>query len=139
MIALAALGAADTLLIALRQAGVIRRLPEIPGRLFRSNDVVTSPAAFALGVPDGPVGAAAFALIAALTSRLGAGPPRRRPVATLALLGVNGGVVLAGAHYLRQMLSVQKKLCAYCLVASGLGFTLLSLVASEVAALEREG
>lgn len=133
MIGLAGLASADSLLIALRQTGIVRRLPELPGDRWGANQVVTSSAAFALGVPDASLGAAAFAIAAALTSRLGAGAARRRPLAALGLLVTATGIAAAGASYLWQMLVVKKQLCAYCLVASGVGFTLLPMAISEVA------
>lgn len=56
--ALSVLGLLDFAVISLYQLGVIRSLPDPPGRLFDSNRVNASRHAFAMGLPDGPLGAA---------------------------------------------------------------------------------
>ena len=61
---LAALGLADFAIISLYQIGVIRHLPDIPGKVFDSDKVNASHKAYAMGLPDGTTGAALnFAMV----------------------------------------------------------------------------
>src|SRR5881392_3924437 len=87
LIVTAALAAIDAVVVGLRQTGVLRRLPEPPGRVWDSNGIVTSRAAYVVGVPDAPLAAAVFATAMVLASRLGDSPLGRRPLVALALFG----------------------------------------------------
>jgi hypothetical protein len=59
---LSVLGAVDFAIISLYQLGVIRHLPDPPGRIFDSDRVNASHKAYALGVPDGTLGLGLYAL-----------------------------------------------------------------------------
>jgi hypothetical protein len=53
---LAGFGAVDFAIISLYQLGVIRHLPDPPGRLFDSDKVNAAASAYRFGAPDGPLG-----------------------------------------------------------------------------------
>src|SRR5439155_16208228 len=110
VIALSAIALADFALITLRQLGIIKHLPDPPGRWFDSDKINTSKAAHPFGIPDGALGAAGYAANIALAAT---GRRRLLKVATVAQ-------ALAAAYYLREMLFRQKKLCPYCLVGIGI-------------------
>lgn len=122
---LAGIGLVDFAVISLYQTGVIRHLPDPPGRIFDSDCVNASRKAYRLGVPDGPLGAllqAATLTLAAAGGRRGTG--RRRIFDWLL-----GGATLAGAaaalDYLRDMIFVERRACPYCLLAAGLSLAML--------------
>lgn len=129
---LSALGLVDFAVISLYQLGVIRSLPDLPGRLFDSNRVNASPKAYAFGVPDGTVGALAYAATLVLA---GAGGTREtgRPVWVDHLLAATVAAgAAAGAHYLYDMAKNQKRACPYCITGAALHFGMLALVVPEV-------
>jgi uncharacterized membrane protein len=128
---LSALALVDTALVALRQLGAIRHLPDVPGRLIDSNAVTTSLPAYLLGTPDAAVaaGSYAFNLIAAgavRTSRTG-----RRALWPLLLVANTLGGAAGAAAYLWNMMIRRKRLCLYCIAAIAMNFTLLPLAALE--------
>ena len=132
LIVTAALAAIDAIVVGLRQTGVLRRLPEPPGRIWDSNGIVTSPAAYVLGVPDAPLGALGFVTAMVLASRLGDSPRGRRPLVALALFGTAATAAIGAALYLRDMLVDKKRLCPYCLVTAAASFSLVALSAPEL-------
>ncbi|HEX9103531.1 MAG TPA: vitamin K epoxide reductase family protein, partial [Polyangia bacterium] len=75
---LAALGLVDAAAMSLLQTGSIRRLPDLPLRGFDSQRVVSSPAAYVLGVPDATLGAAQYAGTLVLASLVDTPRLRRR-------------------------------------------------------------
>lgn len=132
LMALAAAAAADALIVALRQTGLIRRLPEPPGRIWDTNRVVTAPVAYALGVPDAPIAALTYVALLVFAARLGARPARRRPYSALGLAAGALGVAAGAAFYLWDMLAREKKLCPYCLGTAAASFTMLPLALPEL-------
>jgi uncharacterized membrane protein len=137
VVALAAFAAADAIVVALRQTGLIRRLPEPPGRIWDTNRVVTSPVAYAMGVPDAPMAAAVYLAMAGFAARLGRRAARRRPWSALGLAAGSAGAAAGAAFYLWDMLAREKKLCPYCLASAGTTFALLPLALPELPALFR--
>jgi len=131
LVALAAFAAADAIVVALRQTGVIRRLPEPPGRIWDTNRVVTAPVAYALGVPDAPVAAVTYLALIGFALRLGGRSARRRPWSALGLAAGTTGAAAGAAFYLWDMLAREKKLCPYCLGTATATFTMLPLALSE--------
>lgn len=130
--ALCAAGLVDFAIISLYQVGALRRLPDLPGRIFDSNAVNASRKAFALGLPDGPIGATHYALTLVLAAIGGTWRTGRRPLFAY-LLGVSAlGGIVAALDYLRDMLFVQKRVCPYCVVGAGLNLALFPLALSEV-------
>ena len=131
----ATVGVLASLVVSLRQLGIVRRLPEPPGRIWDTGAVTTSGAAFVLGMPDGPVGALGFVLALVGAGRLAGAPPQRRPWTALSSLAVGGASAVGAALYLRDMFLREKKLCPYCLTTAAASFALLALSLPEGRAL----
>jgi uncharacterized membrane protein len=126
---IAGLLATEFAIIGMRQYGVIRRLPDPPG--FDSNAVVTSHAAYPLGIPDATlavVGAGALMATALAGGTAQSGRPRWLDLALGA--GIFGGVVGAGI-YVREMVRL-KRACAYCIVGASGFASLVPLAARGV-------
>ncbi|HVY37635.1 MAG TPA: vitamin K epoxide reductase family protein [Polyangia bacterium] len=132
LMAIAALAAADAVVVALRQTGLIRRLPEPPGGIWDTNRVVTSPVAYAMGVPDAPLASLVYLAMIGFAARLGRGNARRRPWSALGLAAGAAGAAGGGAFYLWHMLAREKKLCPYCLGTAAASFTMLPLALPEL-------
>ncbi len=132
VMALAIFAAADAIVVALRQTGVIRRLPEPPGRIWDTNRVVTAPVAYAVGVPDAPIATLAYLALVGFAARLGGRSPRRRPRSALGLAAGAGGVAAGAAFYLWHMLAREKRLCPYCLGTAAASFAMLPLALPEM-------
>ena len=134
---LAALGLADFAIISLYQIGVIRHLPDVPGKVFDSDKVNASHKAYAMGLPDGTTGAALYALILMLASAGGSRRTGRHPIFELVL----GGAVVAGVagalQYLHDMIRHQERACPYCIAGAALNFAMVPFVAKEVAGAAR--
>jgi uncharacterized membrane protein len=130
--ALCSAGLVDFAVISLYQVGILRHLPDLPGRLFDSDSVNASTKAYRLGVPDGPLGALQYAATLALAAAGGTWRTGRRPLFAC-LLGLSAaGGALAALDYLRDMLFVQKRVCPYCLVGAGINLALVPLALAEV-------
>jgi uncharacterized membrane protein len=129
---LAAMGLVDFAAISLYQLGVIRHLPDPPGRLFDSDAVNASRKAFATGIPGGTLGALLHASELVLLAASGTRETGRSPILDLLL----GGAVVAGAgaaaHYLYDMAANEKRACVYCLVAAATAFAMIPLATPEV-------
>jgi uncharacterized membrane protein len=132
IMALAAVAAADAIVVALRQTGIIRRLPEPPGRIWDTNRVVTAPVAYAMGVPDAPIAAVVYLSMIGFAARLGRRHARRRPWSALGLAAGATGAGAGAAFYLWDMLAREKVLCPYCLGTATASFTLLPLAMPEL-------
>lgn len=133
---LSALGLIDFAVISLYQIGVLRHLPDLPGRLFDSDQVNLSPKAFALGGPDGPLGALQYALLLVLASYGGAAHSGRPRWLSLALAATGLAGAGAGLDYLRDMVR-QRRACPYCITGAGLNLAIAALSMRE--ALEQMG
>ncbi len=127
--------AAELALIGMRQYGVIRRLPDLPG--FDSDAVVTSRAAYPLGIPDASlavIGAGAIIALATAGGTRAAGRSRWHDLALGASVTVGAGSALV---YLANMAKLHK-VCGYCLVGTAGFLSLVPLVArGAVRALRR--
>jgi uncharacterized membrane protein len=100
--------------VALLQLKVVDRLPELPGSLFNSSRVVTSQAAYPLGIPDSLLGLASYATTLAL---LIAAKPSR-PVTRTALrakLLLDGALA---ARNTRKQVTEHGKICSWCMGAA---------------------
>ena len=128
---LAAVGAIDFTIISLYQLGVIRHLPDPPGKLFDSDKVNASTSAYRFGVPDGPLGLISYAAMLAFAGAGGTSRTGRHPVWDLALGATVASSVIGAAGYLYEMIRKQKVACAYCLVGAAVNF---AMVPSAVAA-----
>jgi hypothetical protein len=60
IITLPAIGLTDFAIISFYQTGVLKKLPYLPGNIFDSNKVNSSPVAYIMGIPDGPISAVVF-------------------------------------------------------------------------------
>lgn len=132
LMAIAGFAAVDAVVVALRQTGLVRRLPEPPGGIWDTNRVVTSPVAYALGVPDAPVATVTYLALIAFAARLGSRSARRRPWSALGLAAGASGAAAGAAFYLWHMLAREKKLCPYCLGTATASFTMLPLALPEL-------
>ena len=125
LVGLGVFAVADSLVVLMRQTGLLRRLPDPPSRVFDSNQVVTSPEAYPLGIPDAAPAIALYVAEIALAGRKPGGP-LDRVGDPLLKLGVGFGAV-AAASYLYQMLFRERKLCPYCLSAAAAAFGMVPL------------
>lgn len=121
---LSGIGLLDFVPISLYQLGIIRHLPDFPGKLFDSDFVNASKEAQVAGIPDGPVSllmyAANLVLVGeALKNR------KRRNVFDYLLAGNVLGQAAGGAYYLYNMTTVQKKICVYCVAGALINFVSL--------------
>ena len=130
--ALAAAGMADFALISLYQLGLVRHLPDPPGRLFASDQVNSSHKAFAMGVPDGTTGALLYAGTLVLAAFGGTRETGRRPLWSLLLGGAVAAGVVGALDYLRDMIFKQERACPYCLMGAALNFAMVPCVVPEV-------
>lgn len=123
--ALAALGLIDFSLISLLQMGYIKKLPDLPGKLFDTEKVNTSKDAVIMGLPDGVIALGAYTLtmiLAVAGMRL---KKKRSRYADLALGAVVAGQAAGAANYLRKMAFVQKKVCLYCVAGAAINIASL--------------
>ncbi|HEV7349724.1 vitamin K epoxide reductase family protein [Telluribacter sp.] len=119
--ALASAGLVDFSFISLFQMGYIKDMPDVPGEVFDSKKVNSSKDAVLLGIPDGPISLfmyAATVLVATAASR----KSRYSKYFDLLLGGIVLGQAAGGAHYLYNMVKVQKKVCLYCVAGAMLNF-----------------
>lgn len=130
--ALSALAVVDFAIISLYQLGVIRHLPDPPGKVFDSDRVNASRSAYPLGVPDGTLGLTMHGVTMALAGAGGSARTGRHPAFDVLL----GAIALAGAVsaglYLREMITKQKRACPYCLTAAATEFATLALATPDV-------
>jgi uncharacterized membrane protein len=116
--AIAAGLAADFALIGMRQYGVIRKLPDPPGRAFDSNAVITSRSAYPLGIPDSALAVTGLGAIIALATARGSKRSGRGAWLDKLLAGAVGIGAAGATYYLFEMIVRQRRLCAYCLVGA---------------------
>ena len=123
--ALSALGLLDFSLISLYQLGVIKRLPDLPFKIFDSNKVNASKNAQVMGLPDGTVSLTLYAANMVLAA--GALKAKKRGNTFDWLLGAATlGQAAGGAYYLYKMAAVEKKVCLYCVTGALLNFATLA-------------
>lgn len=117
----------DSVVVALRQMGAVRHLPDPPLRVFDSDTVTTSRAAYIFGTPDAALAAGAYALNLVAASAGGTHRSGRHPLWSLALMLLVTGEAVGAAGYLREMVVRQRRVCPYCLAAIAISFVLLPL------------
>lgn len=119
-----AIGLLDFIPISLYQTGVIRHLPDFPGKLFDSDYVNASKDAQVAGLPDGPISMLMYAANLVLVT--GALKEKKKRNIFDYLLAANSlGQAAGGAFYLYTMATKQKKVCLYCVTGALLNFTTL--------------
>ncbi len=121
--------AADFAVIGMRQYGAIKNLPDLPIRGFDSNAVITSPAAYPAGIPDGALAVAGLGGIIALATAGGSKRSGRSRWFDRALYGALAIGAAGAAHYLDEMIRKQRRLCAYCIVGAAGFFAMATLAA----------
>lgn len=122
--ALAAVGLIDFTLIALFQLGHIKKLPDLPGKIFDTKKVNSSKDAVLLGLPDGVISLAAYTatlLLATAATRF----KKQSRILDVAMGGVLLGQAVGAGQYLVNMAVVQKKVCIYCVAGAAINFASL--------------
>ncbi len=122
--AIAAVGLVDFSVISLFQMGYIKHLPDLPGKIFDSDSVNSSKDAELLGMPDAPLSLVGYATTIAVAA---AGNTEGKYTKYLDLLlgGIVVGQAYGAGHYLYRMVTVQKKVCMYCVAGALLNFAAL--------------
>lgn len=122
--ALAALGLIDFSLITLFQLGYIKKLPDIPHKLFDTQKVNTSEEAVLFGIPDGVVSLSGYTATMALAV---AATRFKKPsrILDVAMGGVLLGQAFGAGQYLVNMTTVQKRACIYCIAGAVINFAAL--------------
>jgi hypothetical protein len=116
-LSLAAIGAMG--LIALRQLGILSRLPDLPLANFETDRIVTSDAAYAhLETPDGVLGLGNFAVTLGLAAMGGPQRATEQPLIPLALAAKTlFDLAMAGSLLVKERNEFHA-LCLWCLLAS---------------------
>ena len=133
--ALAAIGLVDFSLISLFQLGYIKRMPDLPGKIFDSQKVNSSKDAVILGMPDGVFSLCAYAgtmLLATAASR----KTKYSRFFDFMLGGIILGQAAGGAYYLYNMVTVQKKICIYCVTGALINFAAVKPFTAVITAKE---
>lgn len=134
VVLLSALGLADFTLISLLQAGVIRRLPDVPYRkVFDTNGINTSKTSYAMGVPDSIISTVMLAMKMALATAGGSEKANRKPVFDALLGAVSLGHAVGAGAMMYNMFFKKKKVCIYCVTGAGLIFSTAAIIAPTVA------
>lgn len=128
LILLSVLGLVDFGIITLYQTGIIRKLPDIPLKVFDSNQVNAAPSAYQFGAPDGAIGALAYASTMVLASAGEKKDKKKADALDLLLAGTVAGNAAGAAYYLYEMAFKQKKACVYCLAGAAINFASVALI-----------
>lgn len=121
---LSVLGIIDFIPITLYQLGVIKHLPDPPGRVFNSDKVNASKEAEIAGLPDGGVSMLMYAANVVLAGAALA-RTKNQKVFNYGLAGIALGQAGGGLYYLYNMVKVQKKICVYCVTGALINFAAL--------------
>jgi uncharacterized membrane protein len=132
IIALALAGTADAAFIALRQNGILQKLPDLPGEIFAANQVTVSEKAFDLGLPDTGLSLMTYGGVISLASWGGDRALYRKKWMDQLLFGAAAVNALAAAQYFLNMVLKQKKICVYCISAAAINFGVLKLTWEEM-------
>ncbi|MCC9136925.1 vitamin K epoxide reductase family protein [Pontibacter silvestris] len=122
--ALAAIGIVDFSLISLFQMGYIKKLPDLPGKVFDTEKVNSAKDAVILGLPDGVISLGAYAATMFL-AMAGTRFRKQSRLIDVALGSVVLGQAIGGAQYMVNMATVQKKVCIYCVAGAAINFASL--------------
>lgn len=125
---LSVIGLVDFGIISLYQLGVIRHLPDFPGKIFDSDKVNASHKAYATGVPDGTISATLYGINLVLASAGGTSKSNRHPILDVLLGGVVIGSALGGLNYLLNMVKEQERACPYCITGATINFAMVPYV-----------
>lgn len=133
------LGAASAMgLIVLYQMGVIKHLPDLPGRRFNADKVDASEEAYKLlSTPDAALGFASYAATLTLAAAGGRDRMHTQPWLPLALAAKASVDALQAARLTRDQWVKHKAFCIWCLLAAGATFAALPLTLPEAKAAVR--
>lgn len=129
IMALSAVGLVDFAIISLYQAGVIKRLPELPIKSFDSNKVNAAPEAYQMGAPDGTISALVYAGNMVLATAGGTEASGRKPVFDILLGSTIAGNAAGALYYLYDMIFKQNKVCPYCIAGAAINIASAVIVA----------
>jgi hypothetical protein len=121
---LSCIGLADFIPISLYQLGVIRHLPDPPGRIFDSDGINASKDAQIAGIPDGVVSLLMYSVATALAGAALANVLKPKTARVL-IGGVLVGQAAGAGYYLYNMATVQRKVCPYCVGGALVNFLTL--------------
>lgn len=129
---LSALGMVDFAFISLYQSGAIKRLPELPVKVFDSNKVNAAPEAYLMGAPDGTISAWLYATNMVLATVGGTEASGRKLIHDVLL----GSAIVANAAgavwYMSDMTFKQKKVCPYCIAGAAINIASAVIIAPTV-------
>ncbi|WP_439883310.1 vitamin K epoxide reductase family protein [Pontibacter sp. MBLB2868] len=120
--ALSAVGLVDFSLISLFQMGYIKKLPDIPAKIFDTHKVNTSKDAVLFGMPDGVISLGGYAgtmFLAMAATRF----RKQSRLLDVAMGGIVLGQAAGAAQYMVHMATKQKRICIYCLTGMVINFS----------------
>jgi hypothetical protein len=130
--ALALVASGAMAVIALCQLGIIKHLPEPPGRLFNSERIDASDEAYSrLSTPDVALAFTNYSVTLVLAAMGGRARAREAPWIPLALTAEVGFDVAQGLRLSVQQWKTFRCFCFWCLLAAGSSFATLPLVLGE--------
>lgn len=110
-------------IIALYQLGIIKHLPDPPGRLFTSDRIDGSAQAYTrLSTPDAALGMANYAVTVVLAAMGGRARACQAPWIPLAMSAKLGFDVAQGVRLSIQQWTQYRSFCFWCLLAAGASF-----------------
>jgi len=129
---LSTLGLVDFAFISLYQSGAVKRMPELPIKIFDSNKVNAAPDAYQMGAPDGTISAWLYATNMVLATAGGTEASGRKPVFDVALGGTIAANAVGAVYYLFNMAFKQKRVCPYCIVGAAINIASAIIIAPTV-------
>ena len=134
LVGLSLLGTTIGQIVALYQVGIVKHLPDPPGRLFDSNRVNASTYAYKrLQMPDAVLMIGTYAVTAALAAAGPADRAERTPLLPVALAAKTRFDVATSLILARKEWQENRALCAYCQTASMLSLASAALARPEAA------
>ncbi len=131
VIGLSLIGIGAMAAVSLFQTGIVKHLPDPSLPDFDSDKVNSSETAYALGVPDGTLALAGFAANLPLAAFGGENRHETMPLVPIAAAAKASVEAVVSGWYFYQMPAVEKKWCAYCIVAAAANFGIAALTLVE--------
>ena len=118
--------------VSLYQLGLVRRLPEPPGKRFDARRISGSAQAYSIAqIPDAPLALVSYAVTLALAAMGAPDRAKRMPIVPLALAGKVALDAAVSAKLTVDQPVRYQALCAWCLAASAATFAMVPLVVPE--------
>jgi uncharacterized membrane protein len=134
IVGLAFFGMAMGKIVSLYQMGILRHLPDLPGRLFNAEKVDASNYAYKrLQTPDGFLMVITYAITAALAAAGGRDRATSHPVLPVLMAAKAGYDVATTAKLSREEWQENRALCGYCTAAALASLVILKLSLPEAA------